>query len=37
MFCDTLENEYAYLTSEECIMDYLDEDADIYTEEGEEF
>ena len=37
MFCDTLENEYAYLTSEECIKDYLDEDADIYTEEGEEF
>jgi hypothetical protein len=37
MFCDTLENEYAYLTSKECIMDYLDEDADIYTEEGEEF
>jgi len=37
MFCDTLENELTYLTSEECIKDYLDEDADIYTEEGEEF
>ena len=37
MFCDTLENEYAYLTSEEAIMDYLDENEEIYTEDGEEF
>lgn len=37
MFCDTLENEYAYLTSEEAILDYLNESEEIYTEEGEEF
>lgn len=37
MFCDTLENEYAYLTSEEAILDYLDQSEEIYTEDGEEF
>lgn len=37
MFCDTLENELTYLTSEEAILDYLDQSEEIYTEEGEEF
>lgn len=36
-FCKSLEDEYAYLTSEECIMDYLDENEEIYTEDGEAF
>jgi hypothetical protein len=37
MFCDTLENEYAYLTSAEAILDYLDQSEEIHTEDGEEF
>jgi hypothetical protein len=36
-FCEILEDEYRYLTSEECILDYLDKDEEIYTEHGYEF
>ncbi len=36
-FCKSLESEYEYLTSEECIMDMLDEQEEIYKEDGSEF
>lgn len=36
-FCQILEAEYEYLTSEEAVMEYLDETVEIYTEDGEEF
>ncbi len=35
--CDILETELDYAQSEECILQYLDENAEIYTEEGREF
>jgi len=34
---DMLYDEYVYLTSEEGIMDHLDEKEEIYTEDGEEY
>lgn len=33
-FCKGLEAEYEYRTSEEAIMEYLDEDEEIYTKDG---
>lgn len=36
-FCQILEAEYDYLTSEEAIMEYLDTTEEIYTEDGEVF
>lgn len=35
--CESCEDELEYLQSEECILDYLDQDAEIYTENGTEF
>lgn len=36
-FCDIAEDECAYLTSREAILECLDETAEIYTEDGSEF
>ena len=36
-FCDLWDSEDEYARSEECILQYLDQDAEIYTEDGETF
>lgn len=36
-FCKILEDEYSYLTSEECVKEYLDENEEIYEADGSEY